>query len=173
MRKVVILLFLVCLFGQSQVNAQHNYRYQGDVEVGFAAGIGTFGFDRVNVHSTHGVRFNEYFFLGAGTGLDCFTNYIYDLPELSLPLFLNTKGYLPVSPKVNMFLSLSIGASIGMTEGVKGLSGLLFTPAVGTSIKVKDHKAINISLGYNMQKWGDSGITLNNDAVALKVGFQF
>lgn len=172
MKKRTVLALLSLMFAVTS-QAQQVFKYQGDVEAGFAAGVGLLGFDRINLHTTHGVRFNEYFFLGAGGGLDCFTNYIYDLPELSLPVYLNTKGYLPISSKTNMFLSFDIGTSIGLTEGVKGVGGLLLTPSLGFNFKIRETKSINVSLGYNYQQWGDGILSVNNDAVAIKLGFQF
>lgn len=177
MKRSFILLFIcsvlsVCTHGQ-------NYKYQGEVLSGYSVGIGTFSFDRINLQTIHGVRFNQYLFAGVGLGVDYLYNfdaYLSDIDtkgELTMPIFFDIKGYLPVSPKVSMFASFDIGAGIGLTEGVSGSKGLMFTPAIGTSLKVSSKNAITISAGYNYQAWSESGFTINTDAISLKLGLQF
>lgn len=177
MKRNFILLFICCLLAVCAHG--QNYKYQGEVLGGYSVGIGTFSFDRVNLQTIHGVRFNQYLFAGVGLGVDYFYNfdaYLSDIDskgELTMPIFFDIKGYLPVSPKVSMFASFDIGAGIGLTEGVSGSKGLMFTPAIGTSLKVSSKNAITISAGYNYQAWSESGFKINTDAISLKLGFQF
>ncbi|GGK11621.1 MULTISPECIES: hypothetical protein [Parabacteroides] len=177
MKKNFILLF-ICSFLSLGAQGQ-SYKYQGEVLGGYSAGIGTFSLDRVNLHTVHGVRFNQYLFAGVGLGVDYFYNfdaYLSDIDtkgELTMPIFFDIKGYLPVSPKVSIFASFDIGAGIGLTEGVSGSKGLMFTPAIGTSLKVSSKNAVTLSAGYNYQAWSESGLKVNTDAISLKLGFQF
>lgn len=174
MKKFSLLLTLALLIIVGTTNAQSSkVKYQGDVQLGYSAGIGTFAADRVNLHMINGVRINDCFSTGVGLGLDYFTN-LNGYPELTLPVFLNAKGYLPVSKNTNLFLSMDLGCSVGLTEGVSGMSGFMMTPAVGASFKVADLKAIIVSLGYNYQTWSAGGLlSVNTDALSLKVGFAF
>lgn len=174
MKKISLLLTLVLMTIVGTASAQSkNVKYLGDVQVGYSIGIGTFAADRINLHMVNGVRINKYFSTGVGLGLDCFTN-LDGYPELALPVFLNAKGYLPVSEKTDLFLSMDLGCSIGLTEGISGMSGFMMTPAVGASFKVANSKAITISLGYNYQSWSAGGLlSVNTDALSLKVGFVF
>lgn len=174
MKKISLLLTLVLMTIVGTASAQSkNVKYQGDVQVGYSIGIGTFAADRINLHMVNGVRINKYFSTGVGLGLDCFTN-LDGYSELALPVFLNAKGYLPVSEKTDLFLSMDLGCSIGLTEGISGMSGFMMTPTVGASFKVANSKAITISLGYNYQSWSAGGLlSVNTDALSLKVGFVF
>jgi len=97
-----------------------------------------------------------------------------DNGELSMPVFLNLKGYLPVSEKVRPFLSLDLGVSVGLTEGLSEMSGLLCTPAIGVAVGVGNSgNALIFSLGYNMQQWSESGLGINTNTLNIKLGFQF
>ncbi len=88
--------------------------------------------------------------------------------ELILPIYLDLAGYVPASENVSLLASFDIGAGIGATEGVSGLSGLYCTPAIG--IKAGKFKA---QLGYNVQRISESGIGLNVNAIQIKVGVVF
>lgn len=178
MKKILLSLSLtIFVIG---ANAQSSkIKYQGEVLAGYSIGIGTFSYDRINLHTIQGVRFNPYLSLGVGLGLDYYQKF--DLyintdvtaSELAMPIYLNVKGYLPVSTKTNIFLSLDLGASIGLTEGISGGKGLMFTPAVGTNFKISPKNSLSVSLGYNYQAWSESGFKINTDAIALRLGFQF
>lgn len=183
MRKFLFVLPLLAISfaGYSQ---SVKIKYQGDVQAGYSIGIGTFNHDRVNLHMINSVCIGDYFSAGVGLGLDMFTKLHYDeydgtnwyeesSPELTLPIYFNARGYLPVTNKTELFLSMDIGASIGLTEGVDGLSGLLFVPSVGSRFKVGSKNAVSVSLGYVLQKWSEAGFHINTDAIQLKLGFSF
>ena len=171
MRKKLLLSVLV-LAVIGTTNAQNlKVSYQGDLQFGYSAGIGTFAADRINLNMVNGVRINEYFFTGVGLGFDCYTN-LDDGLELTLPVFLNAKGYLPVAEKISLFLSMDLGCSIGLTEGMSELNGFMMTPSVGASFNLANSKAITLSLGYNYQSWSAGGLfDINTDALSLKIGY--
>lgn len=174
MKKIftVVLLLMCVSFASAQTP---KVKYQGEVQTGVGVGVGTFGFSRAYLQTIQGIRAGEHFSAGLGIGANVYFNYIYDLPEVYMPIFLNAKGYLPVSEKTNLFLSLDLGYSVGLTEGVSGMSGLMVTPAVGASFKTRNNKAINLSLGFDCQRWssGVSGIGINDGAFSIKIGYQF
>lgn len=169
--KKALLLLVVAIMSASAARAQKLVSYQGEVDAGYAVGVGNFAIDRVNVHVINGVRLGEYFSTGVGLGVD----YYHQDGEGAavLPIFLNLKGHLPVSERITPFVSLDIGAGIGLSDVFDGLSGALFTPAVGCAFKVGPMNAVLISLGYNVQQFSESGASLNMKAISLKVGFQF
>lgn len=146
-------------------------KYQGEVFTGFGVGTGTFAMDRFYLHTIQGVRVGNHFSTGLGIGLNMIMPYefTYNLPELFLPIYLNFKGYLPVSNKSSLFASFDIGGSFGVTEGVTGLKGLLVTPAIGASINNK----VNVSLSYEIQTVSDAIASININAVVIKVGYVF
>lgn len=145
--------------------------YQGEIVAGFGAGIGFLPMDRLYLHTIQGVRIGEHFSTGLGIGMTMIMPYTFDYnkPELYVPIYLNMKGYLPVGAKVSMFASLDIGGAFGMTEGVSGLSGFMVCPSLGVSVNRK----VNISLGYDVQKISDGLLSVNMNAVAIKMGILF
>lgn len=148
-------------------NAQTRVKYHGEVDLGYSIGVGNFATGRVNIHTIQGVQIGKYFSTGIGLGLDYYHEF-YEKGELAIPIYLNLKGYLPVSEKVAPYFSFDIGAGIGATSGITGMSGLYCTPAVG--IKVRKFKA---QLGYNIQRVSESGIGFNMNAIQIKVGLMF
>ncbi|MFI3260018.1 MAG: hypothetical protein R3Y16_07995 [Rikenellaceae bacterium] len=143
-------------------------KYQGEVQTGFGIGTGLLAMDRIFLQTIQGVRVNENLSAGLGIGLNMIMPYEFDysLPELFMPIFVNVKGYLAVNENTSMFASLDLGGAFGLTEGVTGISGVLFAPSVGVSLNGK----VNISLGYDVQKITDSILSLNMNAVTIKVG---
>lgn len=148
-------------------NAQVSIKYQGEVDAGYSIGVGTFSTGRVNLHTIQGVKIEKYASFGLGIGLDYYHEF-YEKGELAIPIYLNMKGYLPVSEKVSPYFSFDIGVGVGATEGVSGLSGMYCTPAIG--INVRKFKA---QLGYNVQRISESGIGINMNAIQVKLGIRF
>lgn len=167
MKKILFLLTLgLLILSSKEAGAQVKVKYRGEVDFGYSVGVGDFGpvASRVNFHTVQGAQFGKYFSAGLGLGLDLY----HDLEnELMLPIYLNMKGYLPVSEKVSPYFSFDIGAGVGLTEGVSGLSGLYVTPAIG--VKVSKFK---FQFGYSLQQLSD-GISLNLNAIQFKVGVVF
>ena len=165
--KKLLLLAVAIVMSANAVNAQGLVKYHGEVDLGYSIGVGTFGTGRVNLHTIQGVQISKYFSTGLGLGLDYYHEF-YDSGELVIPIYLNLKGYLPVSKRVSPYFSLDIGAGVGATAGVSGLSGLYCTPAVG--VKAGKFKA---QIGYNVQRMSESGFGINMNAIQIKVGVMF
>lgn len=163
--KRFFLLLVVAVISASSAFAQTPIKYQGEVDLGYSVGVGEFATGRVNIHTIHGAKFGDYFSAGLGVGVDLYTE---GGTDVLVPIYLNLKGYLPTNSKVTPYASFDIGAGIGASEYVSGLSGMLITPAVG--IKVGMFKA---QIGYNVQKISDSGVSVNFNAVQFKVGVVF
>lgn len=171
--KLIALAMLECIAISAHGQQPVKIKYQGDIQAGYSVGIGSMAQDRVNLHFINSARFSDYFSAGLGVGLDLYTNFIYDAPELALPIYLNAKGYVPVNRATSFFLSFDLGASIGLTEGMEGMSGLMLVPAVGARFKTGNNKAVTLSLGYNYQAWSESIISVNTDAITLRLGYSF
>ncbi|WP_295940574.1 hypothetical protein [uncultured Alistipes sp.] len=168
--KKVILLIAAVIMSATFVNAQSLIRYQGEINAGYSIGVGDYAFDRANLHLLNGVRVGQYFSTGIGVGVD----YFHADDNLFVPVYLNLKGYLPVTEVVSPFLSFDIGASIGVTSDVKKASGLLCVPALGCSFKTTHKSAFLVSVGYTVQKVSKSGYKgFNANAVTIKLGYQF
>ena len=163
MKKLFLLMAATIL--ASTVFAQTPIKYQGEVDLGYSIGTGTFAADRVNLHTIHGAKFGNHFSAGLGLGLDYYHE---GEGEIIVPIYLNVKGYLPVSKKVSPYLSFDIGVGVGASEYVSGLSGLYFMPAIG--IKAGHFK---VQFGYNVQKLSEDGISVSFNAIQLRLGVAF
>ncbi len=166
MKKFILLVFAV-IMSVSITNAQTSVKYQGEVDLSYSIGVGTFSTNRVNLHTIQGIKIGQYFSTGVGLGLDYYHEF-YENGELIIPIYLNLKGYLPISEKISPYLSFDIGAGIGATLGVKKLSGVMYTPAIG--IRVGKFKA---QIGYNVQRLSEFGIGFNMKAIQIKTGVIF
>lgn len=165
--KKLFMLVAVATMTICAANAQTPVKYHGEVDLGYSIGVGTFSTDRVNLHTIQGIQVGKYFSTGLGLGLDYYHE-LYDSGELIVPIYLNLKGYLPVSEKVSPYFSFDIGVGVGATEGVSGLSGMYCTPAVG--VKSGKFKA---QLGYNVQRISEFGVGINVNAIQVKIGVMF
>lgn len=163
--KKLLLTAIAATVSLCAAHAQVPVKYQGEVDLGYSIGVGEFATGRVNLHTIQGVKIGDYFSTGVGVGVDYYHE---GEAELMIPVYLNLKGYLPVSEKVSPYLSFDIGAGIGATEGVSGLSGMMLTPAIG--VKAGIFKA---QIGYNVQRISESGVGVNFNALQIKVGVMF
>lgn len=167
MKKIFFIAIALMFF--SAANAQ-GIKYQGEVSVGYSAGVGTFNVNRIPIHTVHGVRLCENFFVGAGIGVDIFTQ---DGESATvIPIFANAKGYLPLSGKFSLLAALDLGYGIGSGD-FSGFGGLYVYPQVGCSAKVTRRNAIDFTIGYNSQSISESGASLNMGAIGFKVAFSW
>jgi hypothetical protein len=167
--KRLFLLMIAIVFIASSASAQTPIKYQGEVDLGYSVGVGAFGEERVNVHLLNGVKVGEYFSTGVGLGLDYYHS-LDNNGELFIPIYLNLKGYLPVSDIVNPYVSCDVGVGIGATRDVSSLSGLYLTPAIGLHIKKWDTL---FQIGYNMQRVSYEGVGVDVGALQFKFGLFF
>lgn len=184
--KKAILLSVFALFSIATSHAQEKQtKYQGEVQAGYAFGVKSGDLeakiDRIGVSMINGLRFNRYLSAGVGIGIDYYFKNGFSF--ISLPVFANVKGYLPVSDKTSLFASLDCGYSASLKDESEGseyikMKGFLITPAIGVNINVADGKAVNLSLCYNSQKYelgvaNYGSVTDKTNAIGLKIGFAF
>ena len=150
--KKLLLLAATAAMAISAVNAKIPVKYHGEADLGYSIGVGTFSTCRANLHTIQGVQVYHEF---------------YEIGVLAIPIYLNLKGYIPVSEKVAPYISFDIGTGIG-TKVLSGLSGLYCTPAVG--IKAGMYKA---QVGFNVQRISESGMGFDMNAIQIKVGVMF
>lgn len=172
-------LLSLCLFLSIASFAQP-VKYQGEVEVGYYFGVGDSKGDKVVAHMINGARLNQYLSAGLGIGLD----YYYHSNEsyLSLPLFANVKGYLPISNIVNLYASLDCGYAFSLSGeksgGVKrDMKGFLVSPGLGAGFKVAEGKTVTVGLAYNQQQYKRSYSGGSNNlkckTLGLRIGYIF
>ena len=157
-----MLLAAVCV--AAAASAQVPIKYQGEVDLGCSLGVGALSSERINIHTIQGVKVGEYFSTGVGIGAD----YYISGEDMTIPLFLNLKGYIPTNSIVTPYASLDLGAGIGVAGVFKGGAGLLLNPAVGVQIGM-----FKVQLGYSLQQLTESWVSLNFNAVQFKLGVVF
>lgn len=164
-------------------NGQNNVKYHGEANLGYSLGSGSFGYNRVNLHTVQGVKIGDYMSFGIGVGLDWWRGIckeyweerdMFDLGELTLPIYYNIKGYLPTTNDIAPYLSCDLGYAVAFTEGIKEYGGgFYFSPAAG--IKFGSLKA---ELAFVLQKFDNEDFewdyeTKSAPAFKLSVGYIF
>lgn len=178
--------------------------YQGEVNLGFATGgkvvwsgdIEKTNFDRVFLETVQGVRITKYGFAGLGTGL----HYVYGRFDpkykksarwntLLMPIYLNLKGYYPVTDDFAPYVSMSFGGSAALASNInydhygsydsyseRLRGGFYYQVGVGLNYGI-----LNFGFGYTLQKmkykYFEGGYSesesMKNDSFYVQVGLKF
>lgn len=142
----------------------HYPRYRGEINWGYALGLDDAP-DRIVFETIHGSKINQYAFVGVGAGFNAYHGLLsydgYSLSEvwgMTVPVFLDLKGFYPVSDDFAPYIDLGLGASIGVME-VEG-SGFF----------------ANVGFGFNYKKF-NLGLNFQSDnkakGFAFKLGVAF
>lgn len=150
--------------------------YIGIVDVGYAAGLGNYGLDFVNLTMIHGYKFNPHFSLGSGVG----ARYYHSADAVLIPLFMNFQVNFikkPISP----YFALSAGYSFNASADFEPV-GFLINPSIGVHFGISYNFGINISIGYEGQ-WADfyytdyyyyyEPVAKTISGISFKLGFVF
>ncbi|KAA6303558.1 MAG: hypothetical protein EZS26_000109 [Candidatus Ordinivivax streblomastigis] len=143
-----------------------NSGYKGIIDLGYSAGVGNYGIDRVNWNFINGVQINPHFAVGLGFGLRYFCSNGSDV--LFIPIFADFRVNF-TDNDVSPYFALDAGYSLGK-EG-----GPLLSPAFGMSIKGPGKSAFLFGIGYEVQKVSYRHYTnrINSGALSLKLGVTF
>ena len=152
--------------------------YKGFVDFGYIGDVSDYNASKVELSTSHGYQFNNYFFVGGGAALDYYT----DADLFAIPIFANFKANF-INKKVTPFADVKAGYSVGDVEGVYATVGL------GVRFSLKGKKAINLTLLYNYQQfdttedysysygnyYGHStwDTTYDLEGIGFKFGFEF
>lgn len=167
MKRVSLFLSLL-LLTVGFASAKGQVSYQGEVDLGYSFGVGKRASERVNIHTIQGIKVGKYFSTGIGTGFDFYYDFD-DSSEAIVPVYLNLKGYYPVSKNVSPFVSCDVGLGVGVTGNIDNDNGLTITPAVGIVWGV-----FKAQVGYNMQNIKNIDLgKLNMGSVQVKIGIMF
>lgn len=158
--------------------------YEGEVNIGYGAG-GSFTGDvdgdakyaRPFIETVHGVRITKYAFVGAGVGFQYATDDRWKVGMM--PIFLNLKGYYPVSESFAPYVSVDLGYGIGIAgtddfgedEGLDLKGGFYASYGLGLN-----YKRLNFGLGWQRQnmKFSDEGdVKFGVSSFFVKVGLKF
>ena len=106
--KKIILLFMASGIYLHAYSQDKLVKYQGEVSLGYAFGVGDIKIDKSSLQIINGVRIGTYFAAGVGVGFDYCGKSSLDSYRLGFSLFVYIKGYLPVSPKTVSYTHLTL-----------------------------------------------------------------
>ncbi len=142
--------------------------YRGEVDLGYSVGVEAVGLGRANIHTIHGVSIGRYLSTGVGTGVDIY-HFDGGGAGFVIPVYLNLKGYLPVSRVVRPYLSFDVGGGFGVGRSMAELSGVICSPALGVQIG-----PALIQVGYALQQLSSMfDYRIDCHAIQFKVGVHF
>lgn len=148
--------------------------YKGFVDFGYIADLSDYDANKVEISTSHGYQFNNYFYVGGGVAADFYT----DADLIAVPIFVDFRANF-INKKVTPFADIKTGYSVGDVEGAYVSTG------IGVRFSLKGKKAINLKLEYNYQQHNDHGdYSYNNnyysydydydlEGLGFKVGFEF
>ena len=180
----------------TRVNREKTYRtnthavdiwYEGELNLGYGMG-GTLKYDgdsedakyaRPFIETVHGVRITKYAFAGLGVGFQ----YAYDENwEVGMmPVFLDLKGYYPVTEHFAPYVAIDLGFSSGLvgtkdymdTEGLDLKGGFYASYGIGLN-----YRRLNFGLGWQHQGMkfkydGKNGDGFSVNSFFVKIGLKF
>ena len=126
---------------------KRNRGYRGFYDIGGAFPVGHNGDGIFAIHTTHGYQINPYFFIGAGIGFDYHfrDNDDFEYTYIFVPLYGDFRVNF-LKKTISPFLDLKVGYSA--FDG----KGFYFNPNIGVSFGLKNEAAMNLGIGFNMQK---------------------
>lgn len=137
--------------------------YQGEVNVGYGLNGTVDGhstdFGRVFAETIHGVRITKYAFIGLGIGVQ----YAHEWETITLPVFVDMKGYYPVNEKFAPYVSIDLGYSPFVKGDADG--GLYASYGVGLNYG-------KLNFGFGCQHQTTNGSYAVN-SFFVKVGLKF
>ena len=148
--------------------------YKGFVDFGYIVDLSDYDANKVEISTSHGYQFNNYFYLGGGVAADFYT----DADLIAVPIFVDFRANF-INKKVTPFADIKTGYSVGDVEGAYVSTG------IGVRFSLKGKKAINLKLEYNYQQHNDHGdYSYNNnyysydydydlEGLGFKIGFEF
>ena len=167
-------------------------RYQGELNFGYGLGGKAkdsdgdkedANFSRAFIETIHGMRINKYAFAGVGFGFQ----YAYDKENIagfdddgvgSIPLFLDLKGYYPVTDDFAPYVAIDLGYGLPVV-GSEGDYGTKLTGGFYASYGIGlNYKKLNFGLGWqrqglNYEYEGEKGDGFSINSFFVKVGIKF
>jgi hypothetical protein len=134
--------------------------YIGSAEIGYSAGLGSYGIDNLNLNIINGYRFKKCFSIGIGIG---YRYYFHNELEQGstqelitryriVPVFLDLKATLS-DKKISPFIAVGGGYSFG-GRGMFQISkvGFIFNAGTGLEFNISAKSALSASIKYELQK---------------------
>lgn len=108
----------------------------------------------VAISTVHGYQINPYFFVGAGISLNIWGRVNSGKAQFGMPIFANIK-ITPLKNYITPVVDVRLGSSVG------DIKGLYFNPQAGIHIGVRNRSAVNIMVGYQLQKMDGYDVKYN------------
>ena len=116
--------------------------YKGFVDFAYIGDVSDYNASKIELSTTHGYQFNNYFFVGGGVAF----NYYTDADLYAAPIYANFRANF-INKKVTPFADVKAGYAVGDIEGAYASIG------VGVRFSLKGKKALNLALMYNFQDY--------------------
>lgn len=164
-----------------------NVWYEGELNVGYGMG-GTIKeggesedakYGRPFIETVHGVRITKYAFIGAGVGFQYACDKEWEVGMM--PVFLDLKGYYPVSEHFAPYVAIDLGFSSGVVgtkdfadeEGLDMKGGFYASYGIGLNFR-----RLNFGLGWQHQDMkfeyeGESDDSFSVNSFFVKIGLKF
>lgn len=104
--------------------------YKGFVDFGYIVDLSDYDANKVEISTSHGYQFNNYFYLGGGVAADFYT----DADLIAVPIFVDFRANF-INKKVTPFADIKTGYSVGDVEG------LYVSTGIGVRFSLKGKKA--------------------------------
>lgn len=129
--------------------------YKGFVGLDYSYNFGDFS-DMLNVaiSTVHGYQVNPYIFVGAGFSLNLWGRVNSGKGQFGMPLFADVK-VTPLKKHITPVVDVRLGSSVG------DIKGLYFNPQAGIHIGIRNRSAVNIMIGYQLQKMDGYDVKYN------------
>lgn len=116
--------------------------YKGFVDLACIGDVSDYDASKIELSTSHGYQFNNYFFVGGGVAL----NYYADADLVAAPIYANFRANF-INKRITPFADVKTGYSVGDIEGAYASIG------VGVRFSLKGKKALNLALVYNYQEY--------------------
>ncbi len=169
-----VFYIVVCFLSMIQfyMSAQEvkTFNYQGEVDLMYSFGIDD-ETNNVNLEFVNGIRFSRYLFAGVGGGLTM----NFGDEAVIVPLYLNVKGYMPVSRKLDLVAGLNLGTKLDYYYDTSG--GLLLRPEFGFHFPFRGKSGMDVSIFYEYYSYTvyvlNATIKGKTNQIGFKIGFHF
>lgn len=138
--------------------------YQQSIDASYDAQLSVAGNDFFNLNYIGGFRFNDTFFLGAGTGLNFkLNNPVFErenggtmpLSTVNIPLYAHLRVYF-LKERITPFFALSLGGrfstkrtlELPLGEVKYNTCGLLLNPQVGVNVRTSAKNSVYVAVGF-------------------------
>lgn len=154
-----------------------SFNYKGYVDVSYLAGVGNKRVDFINISTSQGFKYNDWFYMGVGIGVDIvnskvndgfgpgssqnggYWNHSYKTSGVMIPVFTDFRFNIGKATATSFYIDARLGASFLMGDSYLAVANGFITnreyfylkPSVGVRIPVKSTGKQAIDIGFTYQ----------------------